>query len=364
MTHKERYLGLSKSTSLCPNSSHPFPFIFFLPTHSPSLRFLRFSSFLPFLLGAVRFIRAVIGTKEVEYLEYIIKHDLFQGIVEVFLKNGSKYNLLNSAIIELFDFIRTSNLKSMVHYLGSQYTQSLQNINYVETFQRLIAKYEQNLAEPPTSTETTYVFSLFSSSTFLYLGYLCFFLLPSSHRERKPKIRLADTDSDEDYFSRDDDDDDDGTKEGEGEGLLDSVNNENSKGTNGKTTTTEPEAKTNPEEEEKRQQKKREHKRTREEEEEEEEKSSSPSSTSSKSSSGKNSRRRKSEEISDEEVEVEEVEEIEEEEEDEEEQQLKNGGATGVENGNGGQPQPSPKKGKETEKEKEPGERSPKRKKL
>jgi hypothetical protein len=34
-----------------------------------------------------------------------LQFDLFDGIVEVFTKNGPRYNLLQSAIIELFEFI-------------------------------------------------------------------------------------------------------------------------------------------------------------------------------------------------------------------------------------------------------------------
>lgn len=50
--------------------------------------------------------RKIIGIKDDFYYRYIIKGSLFKPIVEAFLANGSRYNLLNSAIIELFEFIK------------------------------------------------------------------------------------------------------------------------------------------------------------------------------------------------------------------------------------------------------------------
>ena len=50
--------------------------------------------------------RKIVGIKDDFYYRYIIKGNLFKPIVEVFLANGSRYNLLNSAIIELFEFIK------------------------------------------------------------------------------------------------------------------------------------------------------------------------------------------------------------------------------------------------------------------
>lgn len=40
------------------------------------------------------------------YFRYIVKHNLFEPIIEAFVANGNRYNLLNSAILELIDFIR------------------------------------------------------------------------------------------------------------------------------------------------------------------------------------------------------------------------------------------------------------------
>ena len=37
---------------------------------------------------------------------YIAKRNLFKPIVDAFVANGDRYNLLNSAVLDLFEFIR------------------------------------------------------------------------------------------------------------------------------------------------------------------------------------------------------------------------------------------------------------------
>lgn len=64
--------------------------------------------FLHFFLhvGALRFMRRIIGLKDEFYNRYITKGNLFEPVINALLDNGTRYNLLNSAVIELFEFIR------------------------------------------------------------------------------------------------------------------------------------------------------------------------------------------------------------------------------------------------------------------
>lgn len=39
-------------------------------------------------------------------MNYIVKHNLLKPVVDVFVVNGDRYNLLNSAVLELFEHIR------------------------------------------------------------------------------------------------------------------------------------------------------------------------------------------------------------------------------------------------------------------
>ena len=62
-------------------------------------------SCLCLLAAALRFCRKIVGLKDEFYNRYIIRQDLFRPVVRAFLANGERYNLLNSAIIELFEYI-------------------------------------------------------------------------------------------------------------------------------------------------------------------------------------------------------------------------------------------------------------------
>ncbi|KFO06177.1 Serine/threonine-protein phosphatase 4 regulatory subunit 3B, partial [Balearica regulorum gibbericeps] len=57
-------------------------------------------------LCALRFMRRIIGLKDEFYNRYITKGNLFEPVINALLDNGTRYNLLNSAVIELFEFIR------------------------------------------------------------------------------------------------------------------------------------------------------------------------------------------------------------------------------------------------------------------
>ena len=56
--------------------------------------------------GALRFFRKIIGLRDEQYNLTIVVNNLFAPIVDAFKKNKRRYNLLNSAIIELFEYIR------------------------------------------------------------------------------------------------------------------------------------------------------------------------------------------------------------------------------------------------------------------
>ena len=58
------------------------------------------------ILGALRFLRKIIGLKDEQYNLTIVRNNLFAPIIDTFKNNKRRYNLLNSALIEFFEFIR------------------------------------------------------------------------------------------------------------------------------------------------------------------------------------------------------------------------------------------------------------------
>ena len=71
-----------------------------------SLPLLIDTSLIFFIAGAIRLVRKMIARKDEFFNRYIVKGCLLEPVVKAFKNNGNRYNLLNSAIIELFEFIR------------------------------------------------------------------------------------------------------------------------------------------------------------------------------------------------------------------------------------------------------------------
>uniref|UniRef100_A0A8C7UUL1 Serine/threonine-protein phosphatase 4 regulatory subunit 3 n=1 Tax=Oncorhynchus mykiss TaxID=8022 RepID=A0A8C7UUL1_ONCMY len=97
----------------------------------------------PVCPGALRFMRRIIGQKDEYYNRYIIKGNLFEPVINTLLDNGTRYNLLNSAIIELFEFIKVEDVKSLIAHIIDNYYKALESIEYVQTFKGLKGRYEQ-----------------------------------------------------------------------------------------------------------------------------------------------------------------------------------------------------------------------------
>lgn len=50
--------------------------------------------------------RKIIALKDEFYNRYIVKGNLFAPVIDAFIRNSGRYNLLDSAILEMFEFIK------------------------------------------------------------------------------------------------------------------------------------------------------------------------------------------------------------------------------------------------------------------
>lgn len=57
-------------------------------------------------LAALRFFRAVIGRGDDFYNRFLIKNDLFRPILDIAVAERDRDNLLSSACLEFFEFVR------------------------------------------------------------------------------------------------------------------------------------------------------------------------------------------------------------------------------------------------------------------
>ncbi|KAJ8925768.1 hypothetical protein NQ315_009616 [Exocentrus adspersus] len=96
------------------------------------------------VLCALRFMRKLIALKDEFYNRYIIKGNLFAPVVEAFERNNGRYNLLDSAIIEMFEFIKLEDIKTLCSHVVENYGKRLDDICYVQTFKALKLRYDQH----------------------------------------------------------------------------------------------------------------------------------------------------------------------------------------------------------------------------
>ncbi|KAL9864017.1 serine/threonine-protein phosphatase 4 regulatory subunit 3B-like [Geothlypis trichas] len=94
-------------------------------------------------LCALRFMRRIIGLKDELYNHYITLGNLFEPVINAVFDNRNKCNLLKSALMELFEFIRKEDIQFLIAHIVENFSDALESVKYIHTFQGLKTKYEQ-----------------------------------------------------------------------------------------------------------------------------------------------------------------------------------------------------------------------------
>ncbi|XP_068659853.1 uncharacterized protein [Aristolochia californica] len=97
------------------------------------------------IVAAVRFLRTIISRNDEHLLRHVVKSNTLKPIVEVFVDNGNRYNLLHSAILELFEYIRKENLKTLVVHIVDTFWDQLVKFEPLGSIHALKVRYEQLL---------------------------------------------------------------------------------------------------------------------------------------------------------------------------------------------------------------------------
>ncbi|MCL4133163.1 UNVERIFIED_CONTAM: hypothetical protein GTU68_012344, partial [Idotea baltica] len=96
------------------------------------------------VLSALRFMRKIIGLKDDFYNRHIVNSNLFAPVVDAFVRNNGRYNLLDSAIIEMFEYIRVEDIKTLYVNIVEKFGSVLSKVEYVQTFNSLRIRYDQH----------------------------------------------------------------------------------------------------------------------------------------------------------------------------------------------------------------------------
>ena len=71
-----------------------------------------------------------------------MNEDLFSPIISVLKNNNGRYNLLDSAILEMFEYIQTEEILPLMNHVLTNYGPFLESIDYVRTFKLMRQKKE------------------------------------------------------------------------------------------------------------------------------------------------------------------------------------------------------------------------------
>ncbi|KAJ0960769.1 hypothetical protein J5N97_001328, partial [Dioscorea zingiberensis] len=96
-------------------------------------------------VATVRFMRAIVSRNDDHLLRHIAKNNLLKPIIDAFIENGSRYNMLHSGVLELLEFIRKENIKILILYVVDTFWGQLLKFEHLGPIQGLRLKYEQSL---------------------------------------------------------------------------------------------------------------------------------------------------------------------------------------------------------------------------
>ncbi|CAM8927015.1 unnamed protein product [Rhodiola kirilowii] len=106
------------------------------------------------VVAAVRFIRTILSRHDENMVIHFVKHNLLKPVVEAFVANGNRYNLLNSTVLDLFEHIRKENMKPLLKYLVDSFWDKLVKFEHFASVHSLKLRYDQLLEKGGTVDDT------------------------------------------------------------------------------------------------------------------------------------------------------------------------------------------------------------------
>jgi protein phosphatase-4 regulatory subunit 3 len=102
------------------------------------------------VVAAVRFMRTIISRNDEHLIRHVVKFNLLKPIIDAFLENGDRYNMLQSGVLELLEYIRKDSLKPLVIYVTESFSDQLAKFEHFGSIQAFKLKYHQYLESAET----------------------------------------------------------------------------------------------------------------------------------------------------------------------------------------------------------------------
>ncbi|EED12904.1 DUF625 domain protein, putative [Talaromyces stipitatus ATCC 10500] len=94
-------------------------------------------------LTALKFFRTLVSLQDTFYLAQLTHNNIFGLILDIVHETMPRDNLLNSACLELFEYIKRDNIKPIIIHMVEKYREKLKAITYVDIFEKLIQRYDE-----------------------------------------------------------------------------------------------------------------------------------------------------------------------------------------------------------------------------
>ncbi|KFK38130.1 hypothetical protein AALP_AA3G073500 [Arabis alpina] len=105
------------------------------------------------VVAAIRFVRTLLSVHDDFVQNHVVKNNILKPIIDVFIANGNRYNLLNSAVLDLLEHIRKGNATLLLKYIVDTFWDQLASFQSLTAIQAFKVKYEQCLESAgPKST--------------------------------------------------------------------------------------------------------------------------------------------------------------------------------------------------------------------
>ncbi|KAL0699376.1 hypothetical protein Bca4012_055498 [Brassica carinata] len=107
------------------------------------------------VVAAIRFVRTLLSVHDDFVHNYVVKNNMLKPVMDVFIANGNRYNLLNSAVLDLLEHIRKGNATLLLKYIVDTFWDQLAPFQCLTSIQAFKIKYEQCLesALPKSSAD-------------------------------------------------------------------------------------------------------------------------------------------------------------------------------------------------------------------
>lgn len=98
----------------------------------------------PRYIVSIRFFRNLVASQDDFYIKHITEKQVLGPILDVLIETMPRDNLLSSACLELFEYIKKENVKDLVKDLAQNYRERIAALSYTETFRDIVFRYDQS----------------------------------------------------------------------------------------------------------------------------------------------------------------------------------------------------------------------------